>query len=79
MSSWIIPFRDLSLADIPKVGGKNASLGEMVRTLGPKGVHVPDGFATTAAGFRHFITANGLDGFMEETLAGLDLDDVSDL
>ena len=79
MPSWIIPFRDISLADIPKVGGKNASLGEMVRTLAPKGVHVPDGFATTAAAFRHFITANGLDGFMEETLAGLDLDDVSDL
>jgi pyruvate,water dikinase len=76
---WIRPFRALGLADVPLVGGKNASLGEMVRTLGPLGVKVPDGFATTAAAYRHFLDANGLVPRVRALLAGLDLDDVADL
>ena len=53
-------FADLSLADIDQVGGKNASLGEMVRNLTSAGVRVPDGFATTADAYRQFISEGGL-------------------
>ncbi len=48
-------FADITIDDVPLVGGKNASLGEMVRELASKGVKVPDGFAITAEAFRHFI------------------------
>jgi len=74
--SW---FADITIEDIPQVGGKNASLGEMVRELSSQGVAVPNGFAITADGYRHFITSAGLDEFVSETLAGLDADDVADL
>ena len=53
-------FADLGLADIDQVGGKNASLGEMVRNLTSAGVRVPDGFATTADAYRQFISEGGL-------------------
>lgn len=51
----ILWFEEVGIADIPLVGGKNASLGEMIRQLKPKGVNVPNGFATSAYAFRHFI------------------------
>ena len=54
-------FADITIADIPLVGGKNASLGEMVRELAANGVKVPDGFAITADAFRHFIREARLD------------------
>jgi pyruvate,water dikinase len=57
--SW---FETLSYTDVPLVGGKNASLGEMVRTLKDKGIAVPDGFATTAPAYWDFLKANNLDG-----------------
>lgn len=72
-------FEDLSIADIPLVGGKNASLGEMYRELAPRGVKVPCGFAVTADAYRHFIASAGLDGRIREILAGLDTRDVDDL
>ena len=56
----VIDFTEIGLADIPEVGGKNASLGEMIRELGSKGVAVPGGFATTSSAFRAFVDANGL-------------------
>ncbi|RMF12025.1 MAG: phosphoenolpyruvate synthase [Candidatus Dadabacteria bacterium] len=59
---WILEFSEIGIGDVPLVGGKNASLGEMLQQLGPLGVRVPDGFATTAAAWRHFITATGLTG-----------------
>ncbi len=61
---------ELSLGDIPRVGGKNASLGELVRELGKAGVRVPGGFATTAQAFREFIAANGIEPAMREQIAG---------
>lgn len=76
---YIAWFRDLTMADVPKVGGKNASLGEMVRHLAASGVPVPDGFATTAEAFRHFLAKNQLEVPLEAALHGLDLDDVADL
>ncbi|MEZ4416609.1 MAG: phosphoenolpyruvate synthase [Gemmatimonadota bacterium] len=59
---WIRWFEDLGLADVPQVGGKNASLGELTRALVPEGVRVPGGFATTADAYRRFLAANGLEG-----------------
>jgi pyruvate, water dikinase len=72
-------FADLSLADIDQVGGKNASLGEMVRNLTSAGVRVPDGFATTADAYRQFISEGGLDEMINAEVATLDTDDVQQL
>lgn len=65
----VIWLQDLGLADVPSVGGKNASLGEMVRALGAAGVRVPDGFATTAGAWRAFLRNNGIEAAMGEHLA----------
>ena len=51
MQPYVIPFQSLGIADIPEVGGKNASLGEMISNLSSSGVHVPGGFATTAQAY----------------------------
>lgn len=72
-------FANITIADIPLVGGKNASLGEMVRELSAKGVKVPDGFAITAEAYRHFIREAGLDAFIRATLADLDTRDMANL
>ncbi|HXX69350.1 MAG TPA: phosphoenolpyruvate synthase [Polyangiaceae bacterium] len=76
---WIKQLRDVSLSDVDAVGGKNASLGELLRSLSPVGVRVPDGFAVTANGYRHFVEANGLNDFIAETLRGIRPGDVDDL
>ncbi len=78
-SPFIRWFVDLSIGDVPLVGGKNASLGEMYRELAPMGVAVPNGFAITAEGYRHFIRSAGLDGRIHEILAGLDTRDMAAL
>jgi pyruvate,water dikinase len=78
-TSTIAWFSDLSLADIDEVGGKNASLGEMVRNLTTAGVRVPNGFATTADAYRHFIFDGGLAEMINAELAALDTDDVEQL
>ena len=74
-----IAFSELSLADLDQVGGKNASLGEMVRNLASAGVRVPDGFATTADAYRRFISEDGLDGMINAELAALDTENVEQL
>ena len=79
MSSNIMWFGDLGLADLDQVGGKNSSLGEMVSNLSAAGVLVPDGFATTADAYRRFIGDTGLAGLIRAELAGLDTDDVQRL
>jgi pyruvate, water dikinase len=71
-----IPFRELSLESLPQVGGKNASLGEMIRSLSEAGVQVPDGFAVTAEAFRMHLDASGL---AEEIYTDLDRLDVNDV
>ena len=73
------PFSDISIDDVPSVGGKNASLGEMFRELGPKGVKVPDGFAVTADAYRQFLSENRLDREIKSILDGLDTRNVEDL
>jgi pyruvate, water dikinase len=57
----VLPLADLSNADVPRVGGKNASLGEMIAALASEGVRVPDGFATTADAYRRFLRENALE------------------
>src|SRR5690606_23745472 len=70
---------DLRMADLADVGGKNASLGEMIGELGGLGVSVPGGFATTAHAFRCFIAENDLANRIQQKLAALDVDDVAAL
>lgn len=72
-------FSDITIADIPSVGGKNASLGEMVRELTGKGVKVPNGFAITADAYRHFIREAKVDQQIRSTLADLDTRDMANL
>ncbi|MFY9260675.1 MAG: phosphoenolpyruvate synthase [Gallionella sp.] len=76
MQRYVMPFETLGIADIASVGGKNASLGEMIRHLGASGVIVPGGFATTAQAYRDFLHDNGLDVRIEAALATLDVADV---
>ena len=75
----ILWFEDVGISDIPLVGGKNASLGEMIQQLIPKGVNVPSGFATTADAYRYFIESAGLETKLREILVDLDIEDVSNL
>ncbi len=72
-------FKDLTIKDVPSVGGKNASLGEMYRTLTSKGVRVPNGFATTAEAYRHFFAETGLMDEIRKILKGLNTAKVTDL
>jgi pyruvate, water dikinase len=69
--AYIRWFEDLSADDVALVGGKNASLGEMLRALKDQGIRVPDGFATTAAAYRAFLEANDLEGRIREQLEAL--------
>ncbi|ACL38124.1 phosphoenolpyruvate synthase [Pseudarthrobacter chlorophenolicus A6] len=75
----VLWFSDLGLSDLDQVGGKNASLGEMVRNLASAGVKVPDGFATTADAYRRFLAESGLDARIEGILEDLDSGDVAAL
>ena len=77
--SFIKWFADITIEDVPIVGGKNASLGEMFRELAGKGVKVPDGFAITAEAFRHFIREAGIDQQIRATLSDLDTRDMANL
>ena len=79
MHPYVISFASLGIADIAQVGGKNASLGEMISKLGEMGVCVPGGFATTAQAYRDFLVANGLDGRIAQALSALDVADVDAL
>ena len=72
-------FDEIGLEDIPLVGGKNASLGEMIRELGPQGINLADGFAITAEAYRHFLQTSGLYERILTILASLDSSDVQNL
>ena len=74
-TALVVPFENLRMTDVEVVGGKNASLGEMISQL-PHGVRVPGGFATTAHAFREFLKHGGLDRRIQERLATLDTEDV---
>jgi pyruvate,water dikinase len=74
-TALVVPFENLRMTDVEVVGGKNASLGEMISQL-PQGVRVPTGFATTAHAFREFLAFGGLDEKINARLTALDTDDV---
>jgi pyruvate,water dikinase len=76
---FIRRFADISIADVPSVGGKNASLGEMFRELTSRGVRVPDGFAITAEAYWHFLKSTGTDVVIRSHLERLNPDDVNSL
>jgi pyruvate,water dikinase len=77
-TALVVPFENLRMTDVEAVGGKNASLGEMISQLptGPEGVRVPTGFATTAHAFRVFLAYDGLDNKINALLDALNTDDV---
>ena len=75
----VIPLERLRMADVARVGGKNASLGEMIGHLSANGIRVPGGFATTASAYREFLAAAGLTERIAARLAALDPDDVEAL
>ncbi|KMN36068.1 MULTISPECIES: phosphoenolpyruvate synthase [Chromobacterium] len=77
--NYVIWFEKLRMTDVEQVGGKNASLGEMISQLAGSGVRVPGGFATTAQAYRDFLQHNGLADKISAALAKLDIDDVSEL
>ena len=74
-TDWVVPFEHLRMSDVESVGGKNASLGEMISQL-PEGVKVPTGFATTAHAFRAFLAYEDLSGRINARLSVLDIEDV---
>ena len=76
---YVLPFSELGLDDLPRVGGKNASLGEMIKALVPKGIRVPDGFALTSDAFRLHLEEAGLDSSIYAELDHLDIGDVTAL
>ena len=79
MYKYIKFFKEISLGDVPKVGGKNASLGEMYQNLAPKGINLPNGFATTAASYFYFLDQAGIRDDITKILEGLDVKNVRDL
>ena len=79
VARYVIPFEQLPIRDVETVGGKNASIGEMIGQLARLGVKVPGGFATTADAYREFLHQGGLDEKIRAVLASLDVDDVKAL
>jgi pyruvate,water dikinase len=79
MQPYVVPFQQLGIHDVPSVGGKNASLGEMIQHLTHAGVRVPGGFATTAAAYRDFLAQDGLAVRINAELDRLNIEDVSAL
>ena len=77
--AFILRFEDVGIADVSLVGGKNASLGEMIQQLTPIGINVPDGFASTAYAYRYFIQQAGLESKLRQLFTDLNVEDVSNL
>lgn len=79
MQEYVLWYQELGMHDVGRVGGKNASLGEMISNLANAGVQVPGGFATTAEAFNEFLEQSGLEARIHEVLDSLDVDDVNAL
>lgn len=79
MYKYLRFFKDIKIDDVPQVGGKNASLGEMFRALTPKGINLPNGYSTTADSYRYFLESAGIREAIVKELDGLDVQNVSDL
>jgi pyruvate,water dikinase len=78
-TQFTVKYEEVGIKDVGQVGGKNASLGEMIHTLKSKGVPVPSGFVVTASAYFYFLKETGLDTFIRETLNGLDTKNLKDL
>ncbi len=72
METYILPFRETNLKSLPQVGGKNASLGELIQNLASKGINIPDGFAVTASAYKAFLQFNTVEAALRQTLESLD-------
>ena len=72
-------FDEIRIEDVPTVGGKNASLGEMYQDLAPQGVKIPNGFATTSDAYWHFLDSVGILDKLKDAMSGLNNADVKDL
>lgn len=79
MQEYVLWYQELGMQDVPRVGGKNASLGEMISNLANAGVQVPGGFATTASAFNEFLEQSGLNARIHDVLDKLDVEDVNEL
>ena len=79
MEKLVLWLEEVGIEDVPLVGGKNASLGEMMRALSPKGINIPDAFIVTANAYRYFLDYNSLVDRIKEILKGLDINDIDDL
>jgi pyruvate,water dikinase len=79
LDSWVVPLQSLRMSDVHRVGGKNASLGELLGQLTALGLRVPDGFATTADAYRAFLAQGELAARIDAALSSLDVDDVEQL
>lgn len=79
MYKYLRFFKDIEIGDVPQVGGKNASLGEMFRALTPKGINLPNGYSTTADAYRYFLESAGIQDAIIKELDGLNIEDVADL
>ena len=79
VQEYVLWYQELGMQDVPRVGGKNASLGEMISNLANAGVQVPGGFATTADAFNEFLDKSGLNAKIHDILDTLDVDDVNTL
>ena len=79
MTAYVMPFESVGMSAVDLVGGKNASIGEMISNLTRVGVKVPGGFATTAAAYREFLAQDGLAARIADALKNLDIDDVQTL
>jgi len=77
--AYILWFEDIGMENVAQVGGKNASLGELISALEPKGVRIPHGFAVTAAAYYHYLKETGLDVFIKKTLKGLNTHNLKEL
>src|SRR3989338_5589463 len=73
---WML---DIGMDDVAQVGGKNASLGELIKALVPQGVRVPQGFCVTAEAYYYYLAQTGLDAFISETIAGLNTKNLKEL
>ncbi len=79
MHKYLRFFKDITIDDVPQVGGKNASLGEMYRALTPKGINLPNGYSTTADAYRYFLEDADIRESITKELEGLNVEDVADL
>jgi pyruvate,water dikinase len=76
---FVLDFSEITLRDLARVGGKNASLGELFHALKPKGVGVLDGFATTASAYRHLVATNRLDDRLRSIFSSFDAENLPEL